>query len=90
MAHGIKTGGRRKGTPNKATAVSREALAVFVDGNVDRLQTWLDEIHATEGASAAFKAYVSLLEFHLPKMQRTEGQANLVAEIAVSWLPSER
>ena len=87
MAHGIKTGGRRKGTPNKATAVSREALAVFVDGNVDRLQIWLDEIHAAEGASAAFKAYASLLEFHLPKMQRIERQTNVDNHIVVSWLP---
>jgi len=89
MALGIKTGGRRKGTPNKATAVSREALAVFVDGNVDRLQTWLDEIHAADGASAAFKAYVSVLEFHLPKMQRIEGHSNVETQIVVSWLPTE-
>lgn len=90
MAHGVKTGGRRKGTPNKATVASREALAVFVDGNLDRLQTWLDEINATEGASAAFRAYVSLLEFHLPKMQRIESHSKLKAQIVVSWLPSER
>ena len=72
MAKGKKTGGRAPGTPNKATAAAREAIARFVDGNADRLQGWLDEIHADKGAEAAFAAFSSLLEYHVPKLQRTE------------------
>ena len=73
MAKGVKTGGgSRKGSPNKATAAAREAIAAFVDGNADRLQGWLDEIHAEKGAEAAFSCFSSLLEYHVPKLQRTE------------------
>ena len=64
--------GRPKGMPNKATAAAREAIAAFVDGNADRLQGWLDEIHAEKGAQAAFDCFTSLLEYHVPKLQRTE------------------
>jgi hypothetical protein len=72
MAKGKKTGGRQTGTPNRATAAAREAIARFVDGNADRLQGWLDEIHAEKGAQAAFDCFTSLVEYHVPKLARTE------------------
>ena len=72
MPLGKKLGGRVKGTPNKATAAAREAIAAFVDGNADRLQSWLDEIHREEGAAAAFGCFTALLEYHVPKLARTE------------------
>lgn len=65
-------GGRAKGTPNKATANAKEAIARFVDGNADRLQGWLDEIATEEGAKAAFECFTDLLEYHVPKLARTE------------------
>ena len=37
-------GGSRAGCPNKATAAAREAIARFVDGNIERLQEWLDMV----------------------------------------------
>jgi hypothetical protein len=43
-----------------------------VDGNADRLQGWLDEIHAEKGAQAAFDCFTSLVEYHVPKLARTE------------------
>jgi len=64
--------GRKKGVPNKATLQARQAIAIFVDGNSDRLQGWLDEIAAEKGAEAAFKCFVDLLEYHVPKLARTE------------------
>lgn len=69
---GRKTGGRRKGVPNKATLAAREAIAQFVDGNAARLQGWLDEIAEEEGAKAAFECFTGLLEYHVPKLARTE------------------
>lgn len=66
------TRGRPAGAPNKATANAREAIARFVDGNSERLQGWLDQIAAEEGPQAAFKCVVDLLEFHVPKLARTE------------------
>ena len=86
MAKGVKTGGgSRAGSPNKATAAAREAIARFVDGNADRLQGWLDEIHRDRGAEAAFGCFTSLLEYHVPKLARNEmtgvDGAPLVVEI---------
>lgn len=66
--------GRVKGVPNKATAIAREAIAQFVDGNAHRLQGWLDDIAADEkhGPKVAFECVMSLLEYHVPKLARTE------------------
>lgn len=64
--------GRPKGLPNKATQNAREAIGRFIDGNVDRVNGWLDQIEAQEGAKEAMRAYVDLLEFHVPKLARTE------------------
>ena len=67
-------GGSRSGIPNKSTATAREAIARFVDGNAERLQGWLDEIAADEkqGPRAAFECFKDLLEYHVPKLARTE------------------
>ena len=70
--NGNKTGGRKPGSPNKSTKAAREAIARFVDGNCDRLQAWLDEIHEKDGAQAAFKCFADLLEYHVPKLSRSE------------------
>jgi hypothetical protein len=88
MAKGVKTGGgSRKGSPNKATAAAREAIARFVDGNADRLQGWLDEIHRDRGAEAAFGCFTSLLEYHVPKLQRSEvtGKDGEAQRIVITW-----
>lgn len=64
-------GGSRKGVPNKATQTAREAIAKFVDGNADRLAGWLDEI-AAESPEKAFRAFMDVVEYHVPKLARTE------------------
>ena len=71
MAKGTKTGGRIAGTPNKSTSDAREAIASFVQGNVDRLNGWLDAI-AAKDPDAAFKAFMSVIEYHIPKLARSE------------------
>jgi hypothetical protein len=88
MAKGLKTGGgSRKGIPNKATAQAREAIARFVDGNADRLQGWLDEIAEEKGAQAAFECFSTLLEYHVPKLARTEmtGADGEPQELVIRW-----
>lgn len=64
--------GRPKGVPNKAPARAKEAIARFVDGNAKKLQGWLDQIAETEGPKAAFECFTDLLEYHVPKLARTE------------------
>jgi len=83
MAKGKKTGGRKAGTPNTATAEARAAIAMFVDGNAHRLQGWLDAIAEgqtdEEGKTIvapnplkAFELFQSVIEYHVPKLARTE------------------
>jgi hypothetical protein len=71
VAKGKKYGGRVKGTPNVATASAREAIANFVDGNAYRLQGWLDQI-AKDDPEKAFRCLKDILEFHVPRLERTE------------------
>ncbi len=50
MAKGRKTGGRQKGTPNKSTAIAKEAIAAAADklGGTDRLVAWAREDEKNE------------------------------------------
>ena len=92
MALGRKTGGgSRKGSPNRSTALAREAIAAFVDNNADRLQGWLDAIAADKGPEAAFRCFTDLVEYHVPKLARTEvtGQDQGPVKIEVSWREPE-
>jgi hypothetical protein len=79
MAQGIKTGGRVAGTPNKATAEARQAIALFVDKNAHRLTEWLDAVangdpenEVKPNPAKAFELFQSVVEYHIPKLARTE------------------
>lgn len=65
---------RPKGSPNKATTNAREAIAAFVDKNTPRLQGWLDAIaeDPKQGPAVAFRCAMDLMEYHVPKLARTE------------------
>ena len=78
-----KTGGRSVGTPNKSTALAREAIAKFVDGNSHKLQEWLDEIAMNEklGPKVAFDCFMQVAEYHVPKLARTEHAGDVTAPI---------
>lgn len=72
-----KTGGRVAGTPNKATQEARQAIALFVDSNAHRLTEWLDAVAtgAHDGKpnpAKAFELFQSVVEYHVPKLARTE------------------
>lgn len=68
---GKPRGGSRAGVPNKATADARAAIAAFVDGNAHRLTGWLDRV-AEESPEKAFQLFQSVVEYHVPKLARTE------------------
>lgn len=67
-------GHRAPGVPNKATADARAAIALFVDTNASRLQGWLDSIASDpkKGPEVAYRCVLDLLEYHVPKLARTE------------------
>jgi hypothetical protein len=50
MAKGAKTGGRRKGTPNKTTQAAKDAIQLVADGlgGADAMLTWVQEDKANE------------------------------------------
>ena len=80
-----KTGGKVKGVPNKATHNAREAIALFVDGNAHRLEGWLDQI-AAKDPKQAFDCFQSVIEYHIPKLARTEGDLNVkVTSVKAGW-----
>lgn len=63
--------GRPLGAIGEQKRLGREAIAKFVDRNADRLDGWLDAIAETN-PQAAFNAYMSVVEYHIPKLQRQE------------------
>lgn len=66
--------GRPKGSANKATTNAREAIAALVEGNVGRLEGWLDEIAKDPklGPMAAWRCFMDVIEYHIPKLARHE------------------
>lgn len=75
--------GRPKGSPNKSTAAAREAIAQFVDGNAHKMQEWLEQVAkgvkndddkfiVLPNPEKAFGMLQSVMEYHLPKLARTE------------------
>ncbi len=61
--------GRTAGTPNKATRDVREAIAVFAQDNVDNMTAWISQI---EDPAKKLDLYLRALEYHVPKLARTE------------------
>jgi len=89
-----KAGGRISGTPNKTTQQAREAIALFVDGNAHRLAEWLDEVangipeaDIKPNPAKAFELFQSVVEYHVPKLARTEitGADEGPIEMVVTW-----
>ena len=78
MANGVKTGGRTKGTPNKSTAEVREAIAAFASANVEQMGDWLNAIDSPE---KKLDLFLRAIEYHIPKLARTEFEASVTHEI---------
>jgi len=73
MAHGGKRkgAGRKAGSIDETTVLAREAISRFVDGNSTKLEGWLQDI-AKENPKQAFDCFMSVVEYHIPKLARTE------------------
>ena len=90
--------GRKPGVPNKSTTMAREAIAKFVDGNAHKMQEWLqsvaDGIQNEDGKyivppnpEKAFGMLQTVMEYHVPKLARTEvvGDEKAPQRMVVSW-----
>jgi hypothetical protein len=80
---GEKRPNQGKRGPSKSTQAAREAIGAFVDGNAHRLTGWLDKVAdgvlAPDGKwliepspEKAFAMFQSVVEYHVPKLARTE------------------
>ena len=84
--------GRKAGAVNKATSQAREAIARFVDGNAPSMQKWLEQVAdgvkndddkyiVLPNPEKAFGMLQSVMEYHLPKLARTEQTENSTATV---------
>lgn len=64
----IKKGGKEKGTPNKKTAQWEAFSEYCLNGGLERFER---ELNTLEGKDFV-NAFITLLEFHKPKLARTE------------------
>lgn len=86
---GLAGPGRPPGSANKDTLRARAAIGAFVDHNAERLQHLLDRIEETEGPRAAWQCIMDVVEYHVPKLQRTELTGKDGAPITVAAAPTD-
>jgi len=63
MARGVKTGGRQKGTSNKVTTDLRQLLKEFVTGELNKVDSLLEQVEAKD----RLELLVKLLPYTLPR-----------------------
>jgi hypothetical protein len=78
-----KTGGRRKGTTNKVTALAKDAIAAAADrlGGVDRLVEWVRQDTNNE------RVFWGQIYTKLLPLQVAGDTKQPVQHIIVGWLP---
>lgn len=69
---GMKTGGRKKGTPNKCTTTLRQFICDIVDDNREQFARDLEALEPKERVNIMFK----LITFILPKLNSDETAYN--------------
>lgn len=78
MAKGVKTGGRRPGSPNKATKEFRDTVTKLLSDNAENVATWLEQVATGNGdpdkadPAKALDLLAKLAEYAAPKLNRTE------------------
>lgn len=81
FATGNKGGGRPTGSKNKETKVIRERITNLLDMNWKAIQEDLNELTPKE----RIDAYIKLLEYAVPKLQRTELANGETEKITISF-----
>jgi len=69
----------RKGTPNKTTKELRDSFQFFVENNVSQFQDWIEQV-AESNPAKAIELVTSLGEYIIPKLSRTEIDADVKTE----------
>lgn len=71
MAKGFKSGGRKKGTPNKVTSTAREAFLAMFHRLSPNIEGWIAETAEKDPGKAA-ELVLRMAEYHFPKLGRQE------------------
>ena len=79
--------GRPAGVPNKATQAVREAIARMAEENAENFLQWINQVAATNPEKAC-DIYLKAIEYHIPKLARTEvtGKDDGPINIGFSWI----
>ena len=69
--------------------MAKEAIARFADDNADRMQEWLDAVSCDpkHGPKVAFDMLMGVMEYHLPKLARTEISGKDGGPVVVALTP---
>lgn len=86
---GLAGPGRPRGGVNRSTANARAAIGAFVDRNTERLDDLLDAIEERDGPKAAWDCIMSVVEYHVPKLARTELTGKDGAPITIAAAPTD-
>lgn len=89
--------GRPKGSQNKDTSAVRQAVAKLLEDYSPKMHGWLDQI-AAESPEKAMSLITGLLEYSIPKLQRTDIQnldkdgkpADSVSKIVVEHVSAKK
>jgi hypothetical protein len=73
----VKTGGRKKGTPNKDTKQIRDNFQMLVEGNLEQLDQDIKSMTAKDRV----KTILELSKFILPTLKAVESSSTMEAEI---------
>lgn len=79
--------------PNRSTLNARTAIGALVDGNIHRLEQWLDDIanDPEQGPREAWRCMMDVIEYHVPKLARLEhtGEGGGAIKVTVRRLSME-
>ena len=72
MANGYKTGGRRRGSANHITRLTRELLTDFMTENYDGFKDAMAQLPAIDFV----RAYISIIKYVVPTLQSVSMEQN--------------
>ena len=84
--------GRIKGVPNKTTQNVREMIAMVAEQNAPKFAEWLERVAEGDAKTKpdpgrAAELYLKAIEYHIPKLARTEvsGTDGGSIEMVIKW-----